>query len=69
MAMAELTLSRADGIKRLATLKSNGLLQTAESDRGIPYLKSSLDSRPIKIYDPNKIINNGENVIFIKPQK
>lgn len=69
MAMAELKLLRTGDMRRLATLKSNGFLQTAELDRGIPYLKSSLDSRPIKIYDPNKIINNGENVIFIKPQK
>lgn len=69
MAMAELELPKTNGLRKLAVLKNGGFVRAEEQDRGIPYLKSSLDSRRVKIYDPGKIINGSENVVFIKPQK
>ena len=68
MAISQSETLRGEGFRRLATI--GGSTPTdAKADRGIPYLRSSIDSRPVKIHDPKGLVAPGENVIFIKPSK
>ena len=68
MAISQAETLRGDGFRRLATIGGSTSAEI-KADRGIPYLRTSMDSRPVKIHDPRGLVTPGENVIFVKPSR
>ncbi len=68
MAISQSEILRGEGFRRLATIGGSAPAET-KADRGIPYLRSSMDGRPVKIHDPRGLVVPGENVIFVKPSR